>query len=166
MNRIATVVSNSIQLKNLINEILKDCLKEIALEAGKELQQYVQKEWYEAHSPEMYKRTYQLLNSITNTDIRQKGSGFEIEVGFDKSSIIPNFLGGDLWNEHMSFNGEPFVSGLIETIEEGNLSPYSPPYARNGIHMLENTAFWLAQNLPRIAKKVFAKYGMYLIYNI
>lgn len=153
-------ISNWPQLKIIIGALLKECLEEIALETGKELQKYVQTEWYEAHAPEFYNRTYQLLNSITDSKVEQNGNSFKVSIYFDHESIVPNFLGDGGFNEHMGFDGAPFVDGLIETIEEGNLSPYSPPYARDGIHMVEKTAYWLAVNLPKIAQKVFMRNGV------
>jgi hypothetical protein len=153
-------VTNQQQLTLIINQILQDILEQIAFETGKELQQYVQREWYEAHSPEMYQRTYDLLNSIVNSKVEQKGSKFEVSVYFDRASITPNFLGGGKWNEHMGFDGAIFTEGLIETIEEGNLSPYSKSYARKGIHMVQETAMWLAENLPKIAMRIFRKNGI------
>jgi hypothetical protein len=156
-------ITNWPQLKQYIENILKQCLEEIVLETGKELQKHVQTEWYEAHSPQFYDRTYQLLNSITNSKVEQKGNKFEVTIGFDHSMIVPNFLANGGFNEHMGFDGIPFVEGLIETIEEGNLSPYSPSYARNGIHMVEKTAYWLATNLLRISKDVFRKNGINLL---
>lgn len=163
MNRIATIVNNEVQLKNLLNEIIQECLKEISKETQKYLKQFVETEWYNAHQPEIYNRTYQMLESIIQFPQKQKGNKFEVSIGFDTSKIIPNFLGGDLWNEHMSFNGSSFTEGLIEVLENGNPSPFSPSYARNGIAMLENTAKWLEKELPRIVKNTFAKYGMYII---
>jgi hypothetical protein len=154
------VATNWEQFKFYINNILIECLEEISNQTGKELQKYVQSEWYEAHSSIDYDRTMQFLNSIINTKVESKGGGFIVSVAFDEKSIIPNFLGSGMWNEHMGFSGAPFVGGLIETIEEGNLSPYSPPYARTGIHMLEKTAYWLTINLPKIAKQVFVSHGM------
>jgi hypothetical protein len=150
-------------LKWTVERILKDCLEEIAFETAKELQRRVQTDWYEAHSPQFYDRTYQLLNSIINSKVEQKGNKFEVTIGFDHSIITPNFLGGNGFNEHMGFDGIPFIEGLIETIEEGNSSPYSPNYARQGINMVEKTAYWLATNLLKISKEIFRKYGINLI---
>jgi hypothetical protein len=157
------VVNDWSSLKWTIERILKQCLEEIALQTAKELQKHVQTEWYEAHSPQFYDRTYQLLNSITNSNIEQKGNKFIVSIYFDHTMITPNFLGNNGFNEHMGFDGIPFVGGLIETIEEGNLSPHSPSYARNGIHMVEKTAYWLSTNLLKISKEVFRKYGINLI---
>jgi hypothetical protein len=156
-------ITNWGQLKSYIENILKQCLEKIALETAKELQKHVQTDWYEAHSPQFYDRTYQLLNSITNSNIEQKGNKFIVSVYFDHTMITPNFLDNDGFNEHMGFDGEPFVEGLIETIEEGNLSHYSPSYARNGIDMVEKTAYWLTTNLLKISKEVFRKNGINLI---
>jgi hypothetical protein len=162
MNPTTTVASSPAQLKAHINQIIKACLDEIALETGKELQKQVQAEWYEAYSPQFYSRTYQLLNSITNTKVESSGSGYRIVVYFDTASITPNFLANGGFNEHMGFNGAPFVSRLIDVVENGNNSPV---FSRSGIHMLEDTATWLTGNLPKIVKRVFEKYGMYIVYS-
>ena len=156
-----TIISEK-QFKDFINKILQECIQEITKQAAEYLKDFVNREWYQSNSPAMYQRTYEFLNSIVSSQVKKKSNGFEAKVYFDTSLITPNFLGGDLWNQHMSFDGSPFTNGLVEVIENGNPSPYYNP---DGIHMFSETAKWLENELPKIAKSVFAKYGI-LIYLI
>lgn len=165
------VVTNYEQLKMMINLLIQNCLKEIAKETEDYLRKFVEKNWYNAYSPTMYDRTYDLLNSITRTSVQTMGNSFNISIYFDTDKIKPDDRMGTLnlylsdfwgteWNAHMSFDKREFTSGLIETLEFGNPSPYSPSYAEQGISMLEKTTLWLKYELPNIAKRVFAKHGM------
>ena len=164
MNPVTTMVTTPAQLKAHINAIIQTCLQEIAKETEEYLKIYVETLWYGDHFPDRYQRTFQFLNSITKSEIEMKGNKMNVAIYFDTSKITPNFLGNGEWNQHMGFNGQPFVDGLIETIENGNPSPYSPSYARGGIGMLKETSKWLEKELPRIAKRVFEKYGLHIIY--
>jgi len=154
------VVTNWIELKDLIDKILKECLHEIAEESAKYLKQFVEINWYNAHTPQIYNRTFQMLDAISRSEIKQKGNKFDVAIFFDTAKITPNYLGDGLWNEHMGFNGAGFTSGLIQTLEEGNPSPYSPSYSNDGIEMFKNTSDWLEKKLPSIASKIFAKHGL------
>jgi hypothetical protein len=58
----------------------------------------------------------------------------------------------------MGFDRIPFITGLIEVIEEGHKTP--SVWDRDGIDSVKNTSEWLKKKLPSIAKKVFRKHGI------
>jgi hypothetical protein len=148
------------ELSTIINFLLQECLKEIAEETTRQLKFYVETVWYGSYTPEIYIRTYNLLESFVNSGVESKSGGFNVDIFSDTSKIIPNLLPDNLWNQHMGFdNKTPFTGGLIETLENGNPSPY---YSHDGIQMFEQTAKWLEKNLILISKKVFNSYGINL----
>lgn len=153
-------ITNQQQLILIINQLLEDILEQIAKEAVEYLRIYVDTFWYQAHYPNMYKRTRQMLDSITHSEVKRKGNKFDVSIYFDASQITPNFLGDGMWNEHMSFSGEPFTVGLVDTIELGNPSPFSPDYAEEGIGMFAETDKWLDTEIPKIAKRIFKENGI------
>jgi hypothetical protein len=153
-------ITNQQQLILIINELLEEILEQIARETVEYLRIYVDTLWYQDHWPDLYKRTYQLLDSITHSNIQRNGNKFDISIYFDSSKIIPRWIEGNAWNEHMGFDGSEFTMGLVQTIEEGNPSPFSPDYAEEGIGMFEATDKWLDKELPKIAKRIFKENGI------
>lgn len=150
------------QLKSIINAVLKDCLREIAEKTTLELKEYVLGVWYGSYTPISYERTYQMLDSITHSEIEPHGDSFNVAVFFDTDKISSNYTGGT-WNQHMSVGasgGDFSNDDFIQVLEEGNPSPL---YSNSGMQMFEQTSKWLEKNLPSIAMKVFAKYGITVI---
>jgi hypothetical protein len=153
-------ITNQQQLTLIINELLENILQKIAEETVEYLKRYVDIFWYQTHYPTIYNRTYEMLNSVTHSNIEKVGNRFDVFIYFDASQITSQLLGEGLWNQHMGFDERIFTVGLIDSVEQGNPSPYSPDYAREGIHMFEATDIWLDKEIPKIAKKIFKENGI------
>ena len=78
----------------------------------------MQSEWYDAHSPSLYQRTYEILNSITVSDVQAVAGGYQVKVFFDDSKISPMQSTFDIpdelprFNHHMSMNGDTSYGGI------------------------------------------------------
>jgi hypothetical protein len=151
---VSAKIDNALSFEFQLNKILKDVLLEIAEATTKELMETVWTDWYMTNDAHYYQATGQLLSSIMSSDIK----GLEVEIYMDAGKLTPHYIANS-FSQHMGFDGGSFTDGLIEVIENGNPSPI---YSHGGIGMFEKTSKWLEKNLPKIARKVFSKYGIKL----
>lgn len=80
------VFKNEEQLKNFLLQKCKNALIKSQEQVYQIINRFV-KEFYAEYNPEMYERTYQLFSSLVKSDIIQTGSGYEVQVYFDLSSL-------------------------------------------------------------------------------
>lgn len=163
-------IDNGKRLKRALDGILKKALEEISTQVRDEIHEYLLVDFYMRleYTPtkESYERTYELLQSITASIVENKKGVLNVDVYFDISKInaYENVNG---WNSHMSLNGDdfyedrPISSWLIEWIEEGNSGTMGNNPIK-GIHMLKETSQWTNENLDRIIKSIFGRYGLKL----
>lgn len=78
------VMSSSKEGMNIVGEKVKEVLKE-----------YVQNDVYDSYEPTEYKRTYELIDSITVKVIGTVGDSIMVEVYFDKDKMNHATLFGD-----------------------------------------------------------------------
>lgn len=79
---------------------------------------------YESYSPKVYRRTYDVYNSLyiedkVRIDVTSKGAGLSIGIHFDEGSLHRNFDGEDsniigLLNEGWEWNNNPYIPYLSE----------------------------------------------------
>ena len=79
---------------------------------------------YESYSPKVYRRTYDVYNSLyiedkVRIDVTSKGAGLSIGIHFDEGSLHENFYGDDsniigLWNEGWKWKNNPHIPYLSE----------------------------------------------------
>lgn len=79
---------------------------------------------YESYSPKIYKRSYDVYNSLyidgkVRIDISFKGTSLSIGIHFDDRSLHENFDGNDsniigLWNEGWEWKNNPYIPYLSE----------------------------------------------------
>lgn len=172
----ARQIASEKELHNLIENILKKALQEIANKTRDELKGNLMNDWYNRpdYKPnfEVYIRTMQLYDSITAEAVKKNNGGLSVNVFFDLNKIHP-YLSDKGFNAHMSLNGmsdymgHPIAWWLIRWIDQGVSPRLGATYIGNqpiqGIHMFDKTKAWLdAGNLDRIIKSVFSKYGFKL----
>ena len=79
-----------IRVDNLISQLTLELKKEIERMKpyfiGK-LRDQVMKNVYAVYTPKVYERTYALIDSITVSDVRIKGSTIEFEIYFDPTKL-------------------------------------------------------------------------------
>lgn len=80
------VFKNEEQLKSFLLQKCKNALIKSQEQVYQIINRFV-KEFYAEYNPEMYERTYQLFSSLVKSDIIQTGSGYEVQVYFDLSSL-------------------------------------------------------------------------------
>ena len=75
----------------LIQGVKKFYLKQITEKIGEDvkylIKAYMEEVFYGMYNPIYYNRTFQLLNSVTTTKVRETANGYEIEVYLDINGI-------------------------------------------------------------------------------
>lgn len=82
----ARTFKNEIELKNFLLAKCKAALVQAQEKVYHILEGFMQ-EYYADYSPELYKRTYQLYDSLIKFDIIPTLNGYETKVGFDIESL-------------------------------------------------------------------------------
>jgi len=136
------------QFTKVYNNIMNESLPKIGEKIAEVLKQYVEDNWYSVE-PEIYKRTFEVLNSITVSKIdRPNKDTWSIFIFFDGQKINPNYStfpvpdGVIRFNHHMSLDGSTKYSG--NTIGEWvvywmNYGQNSTKCSYEGVHFLEDT---------------------------
>ena len=121
--------------KRLSKSITKELLK-IGDDIVGKTQKYIDAEWYDTYDPKSYIRTYDFRNAI-----RYTVSDNKLRIYFDRrrfsTSIVNNGVG---WQPHRGFDGEVFVTGLIDFIADGSVSGgthKNPRYNDGNIGLIE-----------------------------
>lgn len=78
---------NTNALNVYIEKQVKNFLLEAGVEVGKVIKEYIQERFYDAYDPLKYDRTYQLLNSVTCTEVKQIGNTYQIEVYLNTDGV-------------------------------------------------------------------------------
>lgn len=107
-------------LNNKINVILTkrlrqrlEVIKKLAVE---DLRAAVQTNVYDRRQPEFYQRSFQLLESITASDVRLNGNTIEFEIFFDNSKMNHTTLAGDT-----AWNGKKLNVAFL--VDQGHYNP-------------------------------------------
>ena len=109
-------VNNKIKtLEKAINKEIQKVLLEVGDMSVDLIRKYLAKEWYGTYNPKSYERTYDLLESARYTI-----KGNKVIVYLDRRLFgTPIVNNGKGWQPHRGFDGEDFVTGLIEWIDSG-----------------------------------------------
>lgn len=127
------VIKKDRQMQAIANKICKktaDKLREILYES-----------WYATYTPTVYKRSFELINSITGEIIKNKRGNYTVSVFFDANKINAVEQSGG-WNSHMGFNGERFIEGLIHSIDSGMRGSLSNPRYGESTDMIRLAQEW------------------------
>lgn len=124
--------------KKMKNEMIK-----IGEKVVKDIQKYIQKEWYNKYvgfegerKPTDYTRTYSLKEAVRyNIDSKNK-----MRVYFDRRFFKTYISKNGEWSPHRSFDGELFIDGLIDFLsgtEAMRGSKRNPRWGDRGIDLVE-----------------------------
>jgi hypothetical protein len=133
-------------MKHLETCVLLDTQK-IGNEIKNVLRNNVRVLWYERNgmnwTPQDYERSWQLIDSITCTQVVKKGNTYNVTIFFDTDKIIPMYGTDDNpWTRHMSIVDYSDVSEAIPLwMEEGNNN--SSIYSYEGTYPVRETKEWI-----------------------
>lgn len=103
------------------DDLFKDMEKEL-IKSLKDMAKIIRDEWtklielnfYNKFSPELYSRTFEILNSITVFNIEKNGDLYTIKIAYDEDKINYYPEENGLWNKHADYNGEFIMDYLVE----------------------------------------------------
>jgi hypothetical protein len=123
-------------LFNYINKNIQTKLPQLTQQIEQTIKDYIMERHY-SWQPSDYSHTYQYVNSLTVSKIRESSDGYEVELYFDTSKIQPLPHDEDRrWNKHMDMYGNPVNEFIPLWLEEGTNNPY---YSHPGNHAIRDT---------------------------
>ncbi len=145
VNNMDFKIRNTNDLKRLMDYIEKqaqDSLRLVALEVEKMMKDYVIDNLYLKYRPTQYLRSEEYVNSLTVTKVYKNSNGeLETEIYFDPSKIHSRELKNEIWNQHMSMDGDdtwesrPIREWIPIWMEKG---VSDSKWDREGIHVVDN----------------------------
>jgi hypothetical protein len=81
------IKNNSDLMKALKSAGLKQMTEKIGEDVKYLIKAYIEECFYDRYSPKFYERSFQLLDSVTTSKVRETANGYEIEVFLDIDSI-------------------------------------------------------------------------------
>jgi hypothetical protein len=81
------IKNNSDLMKALKSAGLKQITEKVGEDVKYLIKSYIEECFYMTYTPKFYNRTFQLLNSVTTSQVRETANGYEIEVFLDIDSI-------------------------------------------------------------------------------
>lgn len=133
-----------------VNASLESILPQIATHISKTLKNYVLQNWYRNSKPSLYKRTFDILNSIDVSEVTKTTTGSEVVIFFNPEKIrmaisdfeLPSEANLPRFNHHLSVDGSFTYDGM--SIAEWvvwfmNYGQNSPLHSYEGAGFLEDT---------------------------
>ena len=124
-------INSTSDLEKMLKYIEKqaqDSLRLISLEVEKMMKDYVIKNLYLKYEPNQYLRSEEYVNSLTVTKVyKNSDGGLETEIYFDPEKIHSRELQDEVWNQHMSLNGDSEWKGE-------SISTWIPIWMEHGVH--------------------------------
>jgi len=118
----------------VVNNVVKEASEQINLL----LREYLYDLWYEMNVNYEYVRTYELINSISVSELKGLGkNGATATVFFDSSKLNHNRVEGNPWGQHESMDGSPIGYILASWIDQGTSG--SPYYNFDGVNYVKAT---------------------------
>lgn len=109
-------------------------LEAVGEKVKEEVQDYIQRNLYDASSPSKYTRTMEYLNSVS---VKVIGNN-SVEIYFDTDKISPRDPDGEgRWSAHQNITNGVNVSDLIPEFMEYGVS--GSKHDRSGIYAIENS---------------------------
>ena len=150
-----------------IEKHMKFALEDVAKMVEEEIKDYVMRNLYNIDSPTAYTRTYDYINSLTVSKVKQNADGgYTVEIFFDTDKIMPQPPDGEgRWSRHSSitsYNGGGSgddVSDMIPVwLEYGTNGGL---FDRDGIYAMENTKKIMEETKYHLyeIKKILEKKG-------
>lgn len=133
-------------------------LEEIAEETRQELHDTVWKKLYEAYTPKVYQRTYELLDSISKTEVKENSNGeYYVIIYYDTDKIFPHVYDG-FPNAHATSKGVD-ISNEIPHMVEYDYS-YGKYKDNNGIHAMDDVKKWIEIEFNKLFKQKLLQRGI------
>lgn len=155
--------SNKEQLRRYLEKMVKDGLEYCAWRAESMLIKLLEERQYDAYDPKMYDRTFELLNSISHSEVIKVNNLYYVEIYYDTDKIrsYPRQEGAFgqyvKWGQHTDFGNEDVSEFIPKWIEKG--TPNNPYYKHKGTHSMEDTRDWLKHEYNRLFRIALKKYG-------
>jgi len=123
-----------------INKNIKTVLPDVAEGVKKIVQHEIWELLYSSYNYE-YQRTYDFIASVSVKNINKLSDGtLEIEIYYDTSKIIPNFVEGSKYNQHMDYYGNDVSDKIPLWLESGTEANNGNFYPRTGIGAMKKVA--------------------------
>jgi len=143
------IIKNYTELFKAMNEITFVALTVLGDKVQEMWIQYTQERWYDKYDPNVYERTFAILQAIIQTDIIQIGKNkFKVDVYIDY-----NVMNAYHPNTYGIIDGEATVD-LIENIGHAFIGD-----TRDGTHAFEDIIEWLRMDYERYLLSEIPKYG-------
>lgn len=140
-------------------KIVKDILEEIAEEVRQELHDTVWKKLYLSYTPKVYQRTYELLDSISKTEVKENSNGeYYVEIYYDTDKIFPHVYTDGRPNAHATSKGVD-ISDQIPYMVEYDYS-YGKYKDNNGIHAIDDVKKWIDKEFNKKFKQKLLQRGI------
>lgn len=150
---------NSKQMVNGLGIYLKKALDDVAEICMNQLKQNIEDNMY-SWTPKKYKRTNQILKSISKTKTIKVNNLYVAKVYFDAEKIKPVIREGNTWNAHADFWGNEISgSDILNWLDRGTENKY---YSHEGYEFMEEIFVWLDQELNNLFREHISKYGLQL----
>lgn len=150
---------NSTQMANGLGIYVQKALNDACDECMLQLKTNIENSMY-SWTPQQYKRTDQVIKSISRTKVVKNGNSYTATVYFDTKKIVPVINQGSQWNAHADFWGNS-VSGsdILNWLDRGTENDY---YSHEGYEFMEEIFVWLDKELNSLLKKYLSKHGLRL----
>lgn len=153
-------IKNYRQLEEYMSKKIKLALDECANQALDKLTQNVLDSVYD-WQPSRYKRSYQLLQAISRTEVNKVYNRYVVEIFFDYTKMQPIIVGNG-WNKHADFGGswitnEKSSADLVNWLEHGTNNKY---FSHPEHGFIKDTVEWLNNELNDIFIRYITKYGV------
>jgi hypothetical protein len=141
-------------LFNYLNKRVKIELQTVGEEVEKIIHNYVMEKLYKAYKPSNYIRTYEFLNSLRCSKVKENTDGsYSVSIYFDSNYIYPHKTEEGIWNQHMSTlgsqAGQDVSDMIVYWLETGD---NKSGFAREKIGMFENAEKVLKETRFHIKK--------------
>lgn len=117
---------------------------------------------YDAYDPKMYDRTFELIDSISHSEVIKVNNTYYVEIFYDADKIraYPREKDGlytHKWGRHTDFDSEDVSYWIPLWIEEGTQNEY---YSHKGTRSMEDTREWISKEYNRLFRLALQqKYG-------
>lgn len=141
---------NMKQVNRYLEKQAKIGLEYCAYRAETKLKELLKKRVYE-FEPEIYERTFELLNSISKSEVIKVHNSYYVEIYYDTDKIRSYPRDYPLWGQHTDFSGNDVSYWIPKFIEEGTDNKY---YSHKGTNSIEDCKDWIKKEYNRLFRLV------------
>lgn len=143
-------LKNTKAIRKQMEEYLSTIVEMTAQEAGNMIKQMLidnLEDWYSTYTPEVYNRTYEVLNAIKVSSIEKSRYRYYVEIYFDLDEIS---------DSHQIMKTE-YREAFPQIIEDGWTTPWG--FSREGSHAFENLQNDIDHDLKERIKDFLDRHG-------